>query len=379
MPPAPPSGVSGPERFPWPMLVTAWRRKHSLDASAVMGAVVLLHAAALALLVGVVVPLHLRLGEATVGVGLGFTAYTYGLRHALDADHIAAIDNTTRKLRGDGRRSASVGFWFAMGHSTMVVVLAALVAGGARLAASLTNSRSAIRSILGLLSTTVSGVFLYVIAAINLAALAGLARTFRQLRADGVKPADADPGVLVGGFVTRALGRLNRTVTRPWQMYLVGLLFGLGFDTATEISLLVLAGTGAAERLPWFAIMALPLAFAAGMSLLDSLDGLFMSIAYDWAFLHPVRKIYYNLSITGLSVAVALLIGTIELVGVLHDQAGWHNGVADWVSRIRMNDVGLLIAAMFVATWAVAVTTWRLLRLDERSRPGAVYEPDAGE
>ena len=168
------------------------------------------------------------------------------------------------------------------------------------------------------------------------------------------------------GFMNRILGRLTRTITRPGQMYPVGILFGLGFDTATEVALLVLAGTGAASGLPWYAIMVLPLLFACGMSLLDCLDGLFMGVAYDWAFLNPVRKVYYNISITGLSVAVAFLVGTIELVSVLHDNAGWVNPVTTWISGIDFNNVGFIVVGLFVATWAVALGYWRIAKIEDR-------------
>ncbi|WP_022908920.1 HoxN/HupN/NixA family nickel/cobalt transporter [Aestuariimicrobium kwangyangense] len=348
------------------MRLAAWHRADWLDASGVLTIVLLLHVAAFGLLIGVDVPLHHRVGDGVFGVGLGLTAYTYGLRHAFDADHIAAIDNTTRRLRGDGGRATSVGFWFAMGHSTIVGVLAALVASGAGLAATLTGGRSSVDHVLGLVSRSLSGGFLYLIGVLNLVALARVARMLRRVGTGALSEQELEAGLTAAGLVTRLLARLNRTVTRPWQMYLVGLLFGLGFDTATEVSLLVLAGSGAAQRLPWIAVMTLPLLFAAGMSLLDSLDGMFMSVAYDWAFLNPVRKIYYNLSITGLSVAVALVIGSIEFVAVLHDQGGWRNPVSDWISGIRMNEVGFIIAGLFAVTWALAVVSWRLLRVEER-------------
>ena len=355
-----------------------WARADWVDASGLLVVVGLLHLVAFGLLIALVVPLHRRIGNGVFGLGLGLTSYVYGLRHAFDADHIAAIDNTTRKLRGEGRHSTSVGLWFAMGHSTMVGVLVALVAGGARLAMTLTNGESSVDRTLGVVSATVSGAFLYLVAFLNLSALWGLARAFRRMRAGGFDGAEPDGALAARGFVTRILARMNRTVTRPWQMYLVGVLFGLGFDTATEVSLLVLAATGAAQRLPWFAILALPLLFAAGMSLLDSLDGFFMSMAYDWAFLHPARKVYYNLSITGLSVAVALVIGTIEFVGVLHDRAGWRTPLSNWISSIRMGDVGFIIAGLFLITWALAVTSWRVLRVEERQAPLTRPDGDGG-
>lgn len=327
------------------------------------------HAAAFGVLFGAIGPAHFTLGAKVFGVGLGITAYTYGLRHAFDADHIAAIDNTTRKLRGDGKRPKSVGFWFAMGHSTIVAGMAALAAADAHIVGDLTSDTSTANQALGVISTCVSGGFLYLIAILNLAALAGIVRVFRAMRSGQLDEARLEEHLASRGFMNRILGRLTKAITRPGQMYPVGMLFGLGFDTATEVALLVLAGTGAASGPPWYAVMTLPLLFAAGMSLLDCLDGLFMSVAYDWAFLKPVRKVYYNIAITGLSVAVAFLIGTIELVSVLHDNAGWVNPVTDWISGVNLNNVGFIIVALFILAWAAAIGYWRLARVEDRWSP----------
>lgn len=346
-------------------MITTWTRKDWLAVGALLGFIVLMHVVAFTLLLVIVGPSHYKLGTKTFGVGLGITAYTYGLRHAFDADHIAAIDNTTRKLRGEGKRPKSVGFWFAMGHATMVAGMAVLVATGAHIVGTLTDGDSAVGKTFGLIGTGVSGSFLYLIALLNLFALFGIARVFRAMRAGELAEEKLEAHLQSRGFMNRLLGGLTKAITRPGQMYPVGVLFGLGFDTATEVALLVLAGTGAAAGLPWLAIMVLPLLFASGMSLLDCLDGLFMSVAYDWAFLNPVRKVYYNISITGLSVAVAFLIGTIELVGVLHD-AGWVNPVTTWITNINLNDVGFVIVGLFVLTWAVAVSYWRIAKVEDR-------------
>jgi nickel/cobalt transporter (NiCoT) family protein len=347
-------------------MLTTWTRRDWLQAAGLLGFITLMHVVAFAVLLGVVGPAHYRLGSKVFGVGLGITAYTYGLRHAFDADHIAAIDNTTRKLRGDGKRPKSVGFWFAMGHSTIVAGMAALVAAGAHIVGDLTSDGSAANKTLGIIGTGLTGTFLYLIAFLNLIALVGIIRVFRAMRSGELDEAKLESHLQARGFMARILGRLTRTVTRPGQMFPVGILFGLGFDTATEVALLVLAGSGAASGLPWYAIMVLPLLFASGMSLLDSLDGLFMSVAYDWAFLNPVRKVYYNISITGLSVAVAFLIGSIELVSVLHDNAGWNNPVTNWVSNINLNNVGFAIVGLFVLTWVIAVGYWRLAKVEHR-------------
>jgi nickel/cobalt transporter (NiCoT) family protein len=358
-------------------MITTWTRADWLQAGSLLGFIALMHVAAFGVLFGAVGPGHYKLGTKIFGVGLGITAYTYGLRHAFDADHIAAIDNTTRKLRGEGRRPKSVGFWFAMGHATIVAGMAALVAAGAHIVGALTSDSSTANQTLGIIGTGVGGSFLYIIAILNLVALIGIVRVFRAMRGGEFDEARLETHLQSRGFMNRILGRLVRTITRPGQMYPVGILFGLGFDTATEVALLVLAGTGAASGLPWYAIMVLPLLFACGMSLLDCLDGLFMSVAYDWAFLHPVRKVYYNISITGLSVAVAFLVGTIELISVLHDNAGWVNPVTTWISGIDLNNVGFIVVGLFVATWAVALGYWRIARVEDRWTPAPATEPES--
>ena len=346
-------------------MLTTWTKSDWLEAGALLGFIALMHAVAFAVLFGIVGPGHYRAGTKVFGVGLGITAYTYGLRHAFDADHIAAIDNTTRKLRGKNLRP-KVGFWFAMGHSTIVAGMAALVAAGAHVVHDLTTDGTTANQTLGLIGTTVSGAFLYLIAALNLVALIGIVRVFAKMRSGELDKGKLEAHLESRGFMYRILGRLTKTIIRPGQMYPVGVRFGLGFHTATEVALLVLAGAGAASGLPWYAIMVLPLLFASGMSPLDTLDGLFMSIAYDWAFVKPVRKIYYNISITGLSVAVAFLIGSIELISVLHDNLGVVNPITSWVSSINLNYVGFIIVGMFVATWTIALLYWRLADVEDR-------------
>jgi len=333
-----------------------------------------MHVVGFGVLFGWVGPHHYSLGTQVFGVGLGVTAYTYGLRHAFDADHIAAIDNTTRKLRAEGARPKAVGFWFAMGHATIVFVMAALVAAGAHAAGTLVDDDSHAHKTLGLVGTLSSGSFLYLIATLNLAALIGIWRIWRGLRRGEFSEEELDEHLGNRGLLVRLLGGLTRAIRRPVQMYPVGVLFGLGFDTATEVALLVLAGSGAAAGVPWYAILVLPLLFAAGMSLLDCLDGLFMSVAYDWAFLKPVRKVYYNLAVTGLSVSVALLIGTIELVSVLHDTMHWTNWFTDTVSSLNLNNVGFVVVGLFLAVWAAAIGYWNLAKLEDRWSPSASSE-----
>ncbi|MFI9234839.1 HoxN/HupN/NixA family nickel/cobalt transporter [Streptomyces sp. NPDC053079] len=359
-----------------------WRRQDTLRTAGLLAVIAALHVVAFGVLFLMVVPNHYTVDSKVFGVGLGVTAYTLGMRHAFDADHIAAIDNTTRKLMADGKRPVSVGFWFALGHSSVVVLMALLVAGGTQLAGTLMNEESTTHQTLGVIGTTVSGGFLYLIAALNLVALAGILRIFRAMREGRYDETELEKHLDSRGFMNRVLGRFTRSITRPGQMYPLGFLFGLGFDTATEVTLMVMAGSGAAAGLPWYAILCLPLLFAAGMSLFDTLDGTFMNFAYQWAFSNPVRKVYYNLTITGLSIAVAFLIGTIELVGVLHEKLGLDDAVTGWIAGLDLDNVGFVIVGLFVVVWAVALAYWRLAKVEQRwaartapATPAAVTDP----
>jgi high-affinity nickel-transport protein len=343
-----------------------WRREDTVRTIGLMAVIAALHVVAFGILFLLVVPGHYEIGSKAFGIGLGVTAYTLGMRHAFDADHIAAIDNTTRKLMADGKRPVSVGFWFALGHSSVVIVLAALVAGGAQIAGTLVDDDSSTHRTLGVVGTTVSGSFLYVIAALNLVALLGILKVFRAMRAGTYDERELEQHLDSRGFMNRVLGRLTRSITRPGQMYPVGLLFGLGFDTATEVTLMVMAGSGAAAGLPWYAVLSLPLLFAAGMSLFDTLDGTFMNFAYQWAFSNPVRKVFYNLTITGLSIAVAFFIGTIELVGVLHDKLGLTDTVTNRISGLDLDNVGYVIVGLFVVVWAAALGYWKVAKVEQR-------------
>jgi len=331
------------------------------------GFILLLHVVGWGVLLGFVVPRGYTVGGQIVGVGLGVTAYTLGMRHAFDADHIAAIDNTTRKLMGEGKRPLSVGFWFSLGHSSVVFVMVALLAFGIRaVAGQLGEQGSSLQRSTSLWGTSVSGVFLILIGLVNLVALVGILKVFRGMRRGHFDEAALEQQLDNRGFLNRILGRVTRTVRRPWHMYPVGLLFGLGFDTVTEVGLLVVAGGAAAASLPWWAILTVPILFAAGMSLLDTIDGTFMNFAYGWAFSKPVRKIYYNIVITGLSVAVALLIGGVELISILTDQLGITSGPLAVVGSVDLNSVGYWIVALFVGTWVVALAVWRFARIEQR-------------
>jgi nickel/cobalt transporter (NiCoT) family protein len=316
---------------------------------------------------GAVAPTQLSVGDKALGIGMGVTAYTLGLRHAFDADHIAAIDNTTRKLMGDGRRPLGVGFFFSLGHSTVVFALALLLSAGVKaLVGPVKDDSSALHHYTGLVGTGVSGLFLYLIAAINIVILVGIVRVFLRMRTGVYDEAALEQQLDGRGALNRLFGRFTRSITRSWHMYPLGLLFGLGFDTATEIGLLVLAGTSAVAGVPWYAILCLPVLFAAGMTLLDTVDGTFMNFAYGWAFSDPVRKVYYNVTITGLSVAVALLIGSFELLGLLARQLGLSGGFWNWIAGIDLNVVGFVVVGMFIAIWVAALLIWRFARIEER-------------
>ena len=293
-----------------------WRR-----AAALAVVVVGLHVVGFGLLLAVVAPAHLQLGSGAFGIGVGITAYTLGMRHAFDADHIGAIDNTTRKLMSDGQRPLSVGFFFSLGHSSVVFLLAVGFALGIKgLSGDVSDDGSTLHQATGLIGPTISGSFLFLIGMLNLLVLVGIVKVFLRMRRGHFNEAELEEHLNARGFMNRFYGRATRAVKKPWQMYPLGLLFGLGFDTATEIALLATAGTAAASGLPIYAILCLPILFAAGMSLLDTIDGAFMNFAYGWAFSKPVRKVFYNITITALSVAVALIIGSIELLTVFADK-----------------------------------------------------------
>ncbi|MCV7345997.1 HoxN/HupN/NixA family nickel/cobalt transporter [Mycolicibacterium rhodesiae] len=339
------------------------------------GFIIALHLIGFGVLFAFVVPEHYSLGgdHPVFTVGVGILAYTFGLRHAFDADHIAAVDNTTRKLIADNlqnrvvRKPLSVGFWFSLGHSTIVFALAFLLSVGVRaLVGPVEDENSPLHTIASMIGPSVSGVFLWIIGILNLIALLGIIKVFRELKQGRYDEAELEKQLDSRGFMNRFLGGLTKSVTKPWHIYPIGVLFGLGFDTATEVGLLVLAGGAAAFNLPFYAILVLPILFAAGMSLMDTTDGVFMNYAYGWAFAKPVRKIFYNLTITTLSVAVALIIGTIELVGVLADRLHIASGPLAAIANISLDYVGYITVALFVVSWVLAISIWRFGRIEER-------------
>jgi high-affinity nickel-transport protein len=343
-----------------------WRR-----IAAMFAVIAGLHAVGFFILLALVVPGDLSLGTSgAFGLGIGVTAYTLGLRHAFDADHIAAIDNTTRKLMADGQRPLAVGFFFSLGHSTIVFTLALLFAFGLKaLIGPVANDASTLQTTTGLIGTTVSGSFLIAIGIFNLVVLAGILRVFRRMGDGELNEQALERELDRRGAMNRVFGRLTRRIDASWQMYPIGVLFGVGFDTATEVALLFLATGAAFGGLPFYAIICLPILFAAGMSLLDTIDGAFMNFAYGWAFAQPVRKIYYNLTITGLSVAVALLIGTVELASIVGERFGLTGPVWDQIASVDLNMVGYLVVVLFVVTWIGALLIWRYGRIEERWAP----------
>ncbi len=352
----------GPIRRQAPLTRREWSR-----IGGMAGVIAGLHIVGFGVLILFVVPAHYEVGTGLFGLGTGITAYTLGLRHAFDADHIAAIDNTTRKLMAEGKRPLSVGFFFSLGHATIVVFMTFLLSLGLKaIGTELQDDSSALHQYGGLIGTLVSGSFLYLLGVINLVILVGIVKVFRDMRRGHYDEETLEQQLNNRGFMNRILGRSMRAITSPWQIYPVGVLFGLGFDTVTEITLLVLAGTSVAAGLPWYAIMCLPIIFAAGMSLLDTIDGSFMNFAYGWAFSKPVRKVYYNITITGLSVAVALLIGTAELLSILAEKLGLTGGMWAWIGGLDLNKIGYGIVAIFVIVWGTALAVWKFGRIEER-------------
>ncbi len=321
---------------------------------------------------------HFHISHKDVfGFGTGILAYTLGMRHAFDADHIAAIDNTTRKLVGEGKKPLSVGFFFSLGHSRVVFGLSLLLLFGIKgLDSQVKNGSSHLEYTTNLVGTAVSGVFLFLIAALNIVILRNILKIFREMRSGAYDDAALEEQLANRGLMNRFLGRFARKVDTPWKMFPIGFLFGLGFDTATEVALLLLTGAAAVvSGLPWYAVLALPILFAAGMSLFDTMDGAYMNYAYNWAFARPVRKIYYNITITGLSVFIAVFIGAVELLGLLAEDAHL-GGSWKWVENFNINTAGFVIVGVLVVTWVVALSIWHLGKIEQRwQNPVAVTGP----
>jgi len=351
-------------------LTPAERRRAGL----MFASITALHVIGFGVFLAFVAPSHYR----GLGIGVAGLAYSLGLRHAFDADHIAAIDNTTRKLMSEGKRPLSIGYWFSLGHSSIVVAIGVgIVVAEKAVYGAVSNGSSNLEQFGAVFGTVVSATFLYLIALLNVIILAGIFRVFRSMRAGSYDEAELERQLNNRGLMFRIFGRWMRTIDREWKMYPVGVVFGMGFDTATEVALLATTALLASQHLPLYSIMCLPILFTAGMTLMDTIDGIFMNFAYSWAFFNPVRKVYYNLAITGLSVAICFFIGTIEVLGLLPRQfTGLHSGFWSYMANFDINKAGFVIVGMFVVCWAGALAFWRFGRVEEkwsaRLKPGGV-------
>ena len=297
-------------------------------------------------------------------VGLGLVAYMFGLRHAFDADHIAAIDDTVRYMLQKGRRPLGVGFFFSLGHSTIVFALAIAITLAA---AAVKQDLPELKNIGGVIGASVSGTFLWLIGILNLLVLLDILGVWKKAKAGTHDHRHLEELLLRRGLLNRLFGgRLQKMLSHSWQMYPLGLLFGLGFDTASEVGLLAMTAGASAGNLPVPAVLCLPILFAAGMTLMDTTDGVLMSKAYNWAFVNPLRKIFYNLTTTAISIAVALVIGTIELLQVLIGMLDLEGPFFDFVGGLDFGVLGYLIVGLFLVAWALSVAWWKLGRIEER-------------
>src|SRR5579883_573362 len=300
-------------------------------------------------------------------LGTAALAYTFGLRHAFDADHIAAIDNVTRKLMQEGKRPVAVGFFFSLGHSTVVVALSVAIA---LTATALQDNFDSFKSIGGVIGTLVSALFLFAIALANIFVLAAIYRTFQTVK-NGGKFVEEDLDLMLSsrGLLGRLFRRFFLVIERSWHMYPLGVLFGLGFDTATEVGVLGISATQAAQGLPIWSILVFPALFTAGMSLMDTADSILMLGAYGWAFVKPIRKLYYNLTITAVSVVVAVVVGGLEVLNLIGDQLGLTDGGGFWGMIGAINDnfgmLGYVIVGVFVVSWLVSFIIYRAKRYNE--------------
>jgi high-affinity nickel-transport protein len=341
-----------------------WRRVKWMT-----GSILLLHFIGFGVFIAFVVPGHYK----GLGIGVSVLAYTFGLRHAFDADHISAIDNTTRKLMNERRdvegakKPLSVGYFFSLGHSTIVIAIGAgIVIAEKAVYGAVSNSNSGLEHFGGVFGTVVSASFLYLIAILNIIILAGIITVFRTMRRGAYDEAELERQLENRGLMYRFFGKWMNSITKEWQMYPVGVVFGMGFDTATEVALLATTALLATQSLPWYSIMCLPILFTAGMTLMDTLDGCFMNVAYGWAFFNPVRKVFYNLAITGLSVAICFFIGTVEVLGLLPRELHLHGRFWDDMAGFNINMAGFIIVGMFVVTWVGALAVWHFGKVEEK-------------
>lgn len=294
-------------------------------------------------------------------LGFAFLAYTLGLRHAFDADHIAAIDNTVRKLIQQKDEPTGVGFFFSLGHSTVVCIMAIITAFSMHWAQ---QNIPQLKVVAGLIGTVVAGSFLLLIGLFNLYIWFDIYKFFLAMRRGQYNEENLDQLLLARGFISRFFKPMYRFINKSWHVYPLGFLFGLSFDTASEVALLAISANFATQGLPLTAILSLPIVFAAGMSLMDTADGVFMTTAYHWAFSTPLRKLYYNLSVTGLSVIAALFIGIIELAQIITSKLGLHSGIWGWIQHLDFGSIGYLLVILFVISWGVSYLLWKVLRLE---------------
>lgn len=346
---------------------------------AMYGSVATLHVVGFGVFFALVVPAHYK----GLGIGISILAYTLGIRHAFDADHLSAIDNTTRKAISDRTgtdrpRPLAYGYFFSLGHSSVVVAIGVgIVVAERSVLSAVSSPHSGLQQLGGLAGTLVSAGFLLLIGMLNLVVLGGIVRVIRSMRRGCYDEAELERQLDGRGLFARFLGRWLRTIDREWKLYPVGVLFGLGFDTATEVALLATTALYASHHVPWYAILCLPLLFTAGMTLFDTTDGIFMNLAYGWAFFSPVRKVFYNLTMTGLSVAICFFIAAVEILALLPHEIPslGHRGVWGVVASFDLNSAGFAIVGLFAITWAGAVAWWRYGRVEERW--GARLQPPA--
>ncbi len=338
---------------------------------AMYGAILGLHVVGFFIFAVFVVPAHYR----GLGIGVSVLAYTLGLRHAFDADHISAIDNTTRKAMNQRRdsgepRPLGFGFFFSLGHSTIVVVIGiGIIIAEKTVFGAVSHNNSGLEQFGGVFGTIVSATFLFLIGILNLVVLAGIARVFRSMRRGEFDEAELERQLENRGFFYRFFGRWMNSINKEWQIYPVGVVFGMGFDTATEVALLATTALYASRHVPWYAIICLPILFTAGMTLMDTTDGIFMNLAYGWAFFNPVRKVYYNLAITGLSVAICFFIGGIEALGLVPQEfpgLSKTHGFWGFMYGFNINTAGFVIVGMFIVTWVGTMLIWRYGHIEEK-------------
>ncbi len=349
---APRASLLGPRRRALAFTASEWRRLAGL-----YGVIALLH------LLGWGLYLHYSAHYPAL-VGLGFVAYMFGLRHAFDADHIAAVDDTVRFMLQKGKRPLGIGFFFSLGHSTVVLALALAIAFAAT---AIKQELPELKNLGGVIGASVSGTFLLLIGILNLVVLLDILKVWRQARTGQHSHVHLEELLARRGLLNRLFGgRLERIVNHSWQMYPLGLLFGLGFDTASEVGLLAMTAGASAGDLPLAAVLSLPILFAAGMTAMDTTDGVLMTKAYDWAFVNPLRKIFYNITITGLSIVVALVIGAIELLQVAIRMLDLDGAFFARVAALDFGVLGYVIVGLFLAAWGISVLVWKFGRIEER-------------